>query len=268
MRLIKDVDDSMKAEALSVLNALKVGKRVFGNVAEGLKITLRNKEKQLQNLEDNKSKLEVLSVGDDIKSDIKLLKAGIKGEEDLAEYLEQIIKYDPSLRDIVFFASLSDPEQNNGGDDYISDSDFIAVYGNNILIMDAKNIRTNPEVPIYLQGDTLVSASGQELMELHASTHIWRNIFEKYGLDMTEIGVRGCVVIVNSTGALVWKNETWFRSNVKPMHMSDLVQFLQDWIRGKDNTTSLQLLTTIANMQIKKEKSNLDLTRTMKKFGI
>lgn len=268
MRLIKDVDNSMKAEALSVLNALKVGKRVFGNVAEGLKITLRNKEKQLEDLEKNKSKLEVLSVGDDIKSDIKKLKAGINGEEDLAEYLEQIIKYDKDLRDIVFFASLSDPDQNNGSNDYISDSDFIAVYGNHILIIDAKNIRTNPEVPIYLQDKMLVSASGQEIMELHPSTHIWRNIFEKHGLDMTQIGVKGCVVIVNSTGALVWKNETWFRSNVKPMHMSDLVPFLKDWIRGKENHTSLKLLTTIANMQIKKEKSSLDLTKTMKKFGI
>ena len=268
MRLIKDVDDSMKVEALSVLNALKMGKRVFGNVAEGLKLTLKNKEKELEKLESNKSKLEVLSVGDDLRSDIKMLKAGIKGEEDLAEYLEQIIKYDKDLRDIVFFASLSDPEQNNGGDDYISDSDFIAVYGNNILIMDAKNIRTNPEIPIYLQDNLLVSASGQEMLELHSSTHIWRNIFDKYGLDMTEIGVRGCVVIVNTTGALIWKNDTWFRSNVKPIHMADLVDFLKTWIEGKDNQTSLKLLTTIANMQIKKEKSRLNLSQTMKRFGI
>ncbi|HEM3654663.1 TPA: hypothetical protein U1C87_000732 [Streptococcus suis] len=134
--------------------------------------------------------------------------------------------------------------------------------------MDAKNIRTSPEIPIYLQDTTLVSANGQEILELHLSTHIWRNIFEKYGLDMTNISVRGCVVIVNNTGALIWKNDVWFISNVKPLHISDLVDFLKTWIEDKDNETSLKLLTTIANMQIKKEKSTLNLNKTMKRFGL
>ncbi|BCP63997.1 hypothetical protein SUT503_10550 [Streptococcus parasuis] len=72
----------------------------------------------------------------------------------------------------------------------------------------------------------------------------------------------------SNTGALIWKNDVWFRSNVKPLHISDLVDFLKTWIEDKDNETSLKLLTTIANMQIKKEKSTLNLNKTMKRFGL
>lgn len=269
MKIIKDVDYIAKEDrmlALSVLNRIRTGDRVFGSVAEGLKETLKQVEKDLQSTEDNRGKLEVLDNTGEFKDQIRLLKAGIKGEEELAEYFEKIVKYDEKLEDIICFASLSDPDQDSGNGDYISDSDFVAVYGNNILILDAKNIRTNPEMPIYLDGNDLVTVGGNPLLELHPSVHIWRNIFRKY--NCMYLSIHGCVIIVNKTGACVWKNGEWYKSEVKPIHISELVNYLHEWIEGKEPTVNLSLLTTIAKMQIKKEGTKLDLSAARKRFKV
>lgn len=267
MKIVKDhIENEDKMLALNVLNRIRAGDRVFGSPAEGLKETLRKVEKDMSAAEENKGELEYLDNTGEFKEQITLLKAGIKGEEQLAEYFEKIVKYDESLQDIICFASLSDPEQNNGGDDYISDSDFVAVYGNNILILDAKNIRTNPEMPIYLDGDDLVSVGGKPVLELHPSVNIWRNIFRKY--NCTYLSIHGCVVIVNKIGACIWKNGEWYKSNVKPVHISELVNFLHDWIKDKQPEVNLSLLTTIAKMQIKEESSTLDLSMARKRFNV
>lgn len=271
MKLIKDVEniaDEDKIIALQVLNRLKVGDRVFGNVAEGLKETLSNLEKDLDNIEKNKNELDYLDNDGEIKSQIRMIKAGIKGEEALGEYFEKVVKLDDKLQDLVIFASLSDPDQNAIGEEngYIADSDFVAVYGNYILILDAKNITTSPELPIYLDGNDLVTVGGQPILELHPSTHIWKNIFQKNRTPY--VSIHGCVVIVNKKGALVWKNPEWYRSEVKPIHISDLVPFLHEWIKDKDPETNLSILTTLAKMQIKKEESILDLSASRRRFGI
>lgn len=269
MRLIKDIEnisDEDKPEALRIINKLKVGDRVFGNVAEGLKQTLKKVEKDHDNFLINKDTLDYLNNDSSFLEQIALLKAGIKGEEELAEYFERIVKYDKKLQDIVVFASLSDPEQDSGNGDYISDSDFIAIYGQHVLILDAKNINTSPEMPIYLQGNTLLGVGGKEIMEFHPSTYIWRNIFMKNNISYNSIN--GCCVIVNNKGACIWKNEEWYKSDVRPLHISNLVEFLHDWIKDKDPEVNLSLILTLSKMQIKKEKSNIDIRSRMRRFGI
>lgn len=267
MRIIKDnIPDEDKALALKILNRLKVGDRVFGNVAEGLKDTLKKTEDAMANADANRDALDYMDNDADYKKQISLLKAGINGEEALGEYFEKVIKYDKELQDIVCFASLSDPDQDSGNGEYISDSDFVAVYGDNILILDAKNIRTNPDLPIYLDGDDLVTVGGQLVMELHPSVHIWRNIFQRY--NCTYLTIHGCVVIVNKTGACVWKNDIWQSSEVKPLHISELVQFLHEWIKDKEPTINLSLLTAISKMQIRKESTSLDLSSARRRFHI
>lgn len=263
MKLIKDAEripTSEREGAIRVMNKLRAGNRVFGNPAEGLKETLKNLESQISNIEASRSKLQYLDDTGDIQDEIRLLKAGIKGEEELAEYLQLVVKYAPDLEDIVFFASLSDPEQNSIGEEkgYIADSDFVAVHGNHVLILDAKNIRTSPEVPIYLDGNTLVGVGGKEIMEFHPSVHIWNRIFSKVGVADVVKSVHGCVVIVNKSGCLVWKNRDWKNSEVKPLHISDLADFLRDWVASHDSSdANLSLLSAIASMQIRKEESAL-----------
>lgn len=266
MRIIKDfIKDEDKFEALRVLNKLKAGGRVFGGPAEGLKQTLKSLEDKAYNMEKNKSALDFSVDDSDIRQKIRLIKAGITGEERLAEFFEKIIKHDDVLQDCILFASLSDPDQSNN-DDYISDSDFVAVYGNHILIIDAKNIRTNKEIPIYLDGNDLVSVGGKPIMTLNPSVGIWRRVFSKH--NVTYFSISGCVVIVNDSGASVWRNANWHSSDVKPMHVSDLVEFMRDWVEDKDPETNLSLIVTLAKMQIKKEGTSLDLDRSLKRFGI
>lgn len=271
MRLVKDVENISNEDkiiALRIINKLKVGDRVFGNPGEGLKKTLKNLEKAQIEAEENKGELDYLDNDGEIKQQIALLKAGIKGEEELAEYFEKIVKFDPNLQDIIVFASLSDPKQDSGNGEYISDSDFIVIYGDNILILDAKNINTSPDLPIYLDGNTLVGVGGKEIMEFHPSTYIWQNIMINNNIKYNSI--EGCCVIVNKRGACIWKNKEWYSSNVKPIHISELVDFLNEWVKDKESKVNLSLLVTLSKMQIKKEKSaNIDeIKNKMKRFGI
>lgn len=272
MKLHKDIDniaEKDKAEALKIINKLKYGDRVFGNPAEALKETLKRKEEELANIENDKDKLDFLSNDGDILADIAKIKAGIKGEETLAEYFERIVKYDKELQDIIVFASLSDPTQNEIGDElgYIADSDFIAVYGNHVLILDAKNIITSPEIPIYLMGNELVAAGGKTLLELHPSINIWRNIFKRY--NVSYFSISGCVVIINNKGACIWKNDEWYNSDVKPLHIADLVSFLHQWIDGKKPETDLSLLLSLSKMQVKKNNVAAEKIRNqMRRFNI
>ena len=268
MHLIKDVENidvKDREIAKSIIERLRQGDRVIGNPAEGLKQTLKKIEEEHSIRSSAKNVLDYVQNDDEYNTQHKLLQAGINGEEELAEYLEQVVKYDKELQDIIYFASLSDPEQNSGGDDYISDSDFIAIYGNNILIMDAKNIITNPDLPIYLQDSVLVAAGGKEILELHPSTFVWANVFARNNIEVESL--HGCVVIVNKRGASIWRNPEWFNSEVKPIHIGDLVQFLHDWIQDKKPNVNLSLLVTLAKMQIKKEKSNLGVREKATKLG-
>lgn len=269
MRLLKDAENIAsedKLQALAIMNKLKAGNRVFGNPAEGLKITLKNLERQLSSMEASRGKLEYMVNDGEIRDNIAKIKAGITGEEKLAEWFERVVKYDEGLEDIILFASLSDPDQNDGGDDYISDSDFVAIYGKHVLILDAKNVRTNPEIPIYLDGDNLVAAGGKLLLELHPSTFVWKNVFRKFNCEIET--VKGCAVIVNETGACIWKNQDWHKSEVQPVHISDLVPYLHEWIKDKTPNTPLSLLATMSKMQIRKENTGNDLSSVRRRFKI
>ena len=257
----KNEDLETKKEAYLLLNKLKSGDRVFGNVAEGLKITLKETEKQIEQMKKSKGALDYLDKDGDLKQQVRLLKAGINGEETLAEYCEKIIKFDENLNDIIFFASLSDSEQNEIGEEngYIADSDFLAIYNNNILILDAKNIVTSPDMPIYLSEGELCTVGGKSILEIHSSVPIWRNYLTKNHVPY--ISIHGCSVIVNNSGACIWRNEEWHNSYVKPIHISELVDFLTEWVNSIDSNEnkvsecSLYLLTKICSTQIRKEKN-------------
>lgn len=268
MKVIRE-QDKIKPEDLvtakSILARLSKGDRVFGNPAEGLKETLKKKEKEKADILNGQDKLAVVVDTSEIDSDIAKLKAGIKGEENLAEYLQSVVKYDKELQDIIFFASLSDPNQNAGGDDYTSDSDFVGIYGDHLLIVDAKNIPTNPDIPLYIENNTLCAVGGAELIQLHPAVHVWRKAL----LGVPTASINGCVVIVNNKGATIWKNQTWKMSQAQPIHQTELVSYLHEWISGKQPVTHLSLLLAMQKMQIRKINPEGDAIRAqMRRFGI
>lgn len=259
---IKEED---RMHATRLLNRLRSGGRVFGNPAEGLRKTLKLLEEQAS-LSDQNGPTSYKLLDQDTRSQISMIKAGINGEEELASYLERLLKHSKELDGLVVFASLNIPSEEDEEKDYIPDSDFVAVYGKHIMILDAKNIPTNPKIPLYLMGNELRNPT-KALFDLLSSKYVWEKKLKQNQTPYSSID--GCTVIVNKSGATIMRNQDWYKSAARPIHISELEEFLIEWIsKINDSTISLKLLTEISNAQIRKEKTNMDLSDAYRKFGI
>ena len=261
--------DGIKVEdkkmAIKVRNYLVAGNRVIGDPGEGLKQTLAKLEEEKAN--------KAYGITDwvmkdaELESQISKTKAGIDGEIKLCEYLATLIKYDDKLDGLIAFASLSYELENNNKD-YIPDTDTLLVYGNHLLVIDAKNIKTKVGQTLMLLDGVVVDADkGKPILEVHPSTHIWTKVMEKAGIPIESID--GYVCIVNDTEIEIMRTDEWYESHTKLIHISELKGILEEWIEGKNNTASLKLLTEIAKAQIKKETdSTIDVDAIKRKFGI
>ena len=263
MRIIKsNVSEADKTYAFDILNKLRNGVRVFGKPAEGLQKTLLKLETPEKDSFDSAK----YNLNDsEYEEEVAKLKKGIKGEKTLGEYFEKIIRLDDTLSDIVVFASLGDEDTDK---DYIPDTDFLCVYGNNILIVDAKNINTNPDIPLFVSGNGIYSAVNHDvpILEVNPSNHVWAKIFEQEYNNSVDID--GCTCIINKSGSEIFRDEEWLSSPIKPVHISELIEFLHTWVKGKEPVFDLELLTVIAKKQIWEEKTDLDLTYGKRVFGV
>lgn len=338
MRLNQDgITPENKQMAINVRNHLIAGNRVIGDPGEGLRQTLAT----LENARDNRifGKSDWKMKDPEIDSQISKTKAGIKGEEDLCEYLARLIKYDDNLNGLVAFASLAyqfenknvesfvnslenititsidrvndnqivitysnsmrvyikeqdyienenyiktsspgdvirqfaltvDEPQKDSDKDYIPDTDTLLVYGNNLLVVDAKNIKVKPNQTLMLCDGVVIDADkGKEILEVHPSTHIWTEAMKRAGIPLESID--GYVCIVGDTPVDIIRDETWYKSHTKLIHISELKSILEEWVKNKDNTLSLKMLTEIAKAQIKKENDiSFDVSRIKREFGI
>lgn len=266
MKLNQDgIKPEDKQLAINIRNYLIAGNRVIGDPGCGLRQTLAELEAKRDNknfgITDWKMKDAYLD------SQISKTKAGIIGEEKLCEYLATLIKYDDKLDGLMAFASLSYQQEDNNLD-YIPDTDTLLVYGNHLLVVDAKNLKTKPGQALTLLDGVVVDADkGKEILEVHPSTHIWVNAMRKAGITIESID--GYVCIVNDTEIEILKNDEWYESHTKLIHVSELKDILETWVEGKNNTASLKLLTEIAKAQIKEEKNiSFDVDSIKRKFGI
>lgn len=253
-----------KQLAINVRNYLISGSRVIGDPGEGLKQTLAKLEEKRDNTSFEITDWQVKD--SELLSQIAMTKAGIEGETKLCEYLSTLIKYDDKLKGLVAFASLS----YNLGDntkDYIPDTDTLLVYGNNLLVIDAKNIKTKPGHPLMILDGVVVDDHGKEVIEVHPSTHIWQRVMQQADIPIQSID--GYVCIVNDTDTEIIRTEEWYECHTKLIHISELKAILEEWVANKDNTLSLKLLTEIAKAQIKKERElSFDVDAVKRKFGI
>lgn len=254
-----------KQLAINVLNYLKAGNRVIGDPGEGLRQTLMKLEEERDNK--NYGVTDWVMKDAQLESQISKTRAGILGEEKLCEYLATLIKYDDKLDGLVAFASLSYELENNTKD-YIPDTDTLLVYGNHLLVIDAKNLKTKPGQSLMLLDGVVVDADkGKEILDVHPSTHIWVNIMQNANIPIESID--GYVCIVNDTEVEIIKTDEWYESHTKLIHISELKQILEEWVKGKDNKASLKLLTEISKAQIKKEKElSFDVDSIKRKFGV
>lgn len=268
MKLNQDgINPEDKQLAISVRNYLISGNRVIGDPGEGLRQTLQKLEAKKQEQE-SVGITEWVVKDSELASQIAMTKAGIEGEEKLCDYLQTLIKYDDKLSCIVAFASLSYNLDSNTKD-YIPDTDTLLVCGNNILIIDAKNLKTKPNQALMLMQGVVVDADkGKEVLAVHPSTHIWENIFNN--ADIPYNSIDGYVCIVNDVDTEIIKNEEWYECHNKLIHIAELKEILEEWVDGISNKTlSLKMLTEISKAQIKKEKElSFDVNALKRKFGI
>lgn len=255
-----------KQLAIKVRNYLISGSRVLGDPGEGLRQTLAKLEEQKNSKVYTAIDWRVKDA--ELESQISKTKAGIDGEEKLAEYLASLIKYDDKLDGLIAFASLSYDICKSEDLGYIPDTDTLLVYGNHLLVIDAKNIKTKPGQSLMLLDGVVVDADkGKEILEVHPSTHIWTKVMEQAGIPINSID--GYVCIVNDTEIEIVRTDEWYESHTKLIHIAELRSILEEWVEGKDNTASLKLLTEIAKAQIKKEKNiSFDVDSIKRKFNI
>ena len=266
MKLVQDgIRPEDKSLAINVRNYLVAGNRVIGDPGEGLKQTLVKLEQQRDNKDIGKT--DWLMKDSALEEQIFKTTAGIKGEEQLCEFLARLIKYDDKLNGLIAFASLSYQQGEDNPLDYIPDTDTLLVYGKHLLVVDAKNIKTKPGKPLMLMDGLVVDDKGKEVLEVHPSTHIWVKAMNNAGIEIESID--GYVCIVNDTETEIIRTDEWYTSHTKLIHISELRGILEEWVEGKDNTLYLNMLTEIAKAQIKKEKHlSMDIDAIKRKFGI
>ena len=250
--------------ALNVRNYLIAGNRVIGDPGEGLRQTLAKLEEENKNSSNDITEWKVKNV--DLINRIAKTKAGIEGEEKLCDYLSTLIKFDDKLDGLIAFASLSYELENNDKD-YIPDTDILLVYGQHILILDAKNIKLKPNSELMLIDGVVMDAKGNIVLEVHPSTHIWVNIMNQQNIKLDSID--GYVCLVTNQPVDIIRTDEWYSSHTKLIHANELKEILEEWVQDKDNTLSLKMLTEISKAQIKKEKDiSFDVNDIKRKFNI
>jgi len=132
-------------------------------------------------------------------------------------------------------------------------------------------IYSNDDITYYPLGELvfdaikqeILNAKGKSVLHLNGSTHHWKKLLP----DIESID--GYVVIVNDTGAEILRNEEWETCDYKLIHVSELEKILEEWVDSIPNhDAKLALLTKVAEQQIKKEHSNLDLDTFRTTFGV
>lgn len=266
MQLIKSsLTQENREIAFDIANKLRAGNRLFGSPAEGLKKTLSSLKEPEQ---DSYDSLAYNTYDFDYIDEKNKLEAGIEGELALSEYLEKIIRLDPKLEDLIVFASLGDTEKlDNFG--YIPDTDFLCVYGNKVLTIDAKNVKTSRKTPLQIlyseEGEAIYSTKklDQPFLEVNASVPFWQEALEEY-----DVRYDGLVCIINRTGAKIIMDDNWEKSYIKPIHIENLLDYLHKWAGEKEAVVELNLLADIAKHQIEPKTSDMNLSLAKIDFGI
>jgi hypothetical protein len=255
--------------AINVRNYIRSGDRVIGTPGEGLRQTLVELEHK-RDAQKNVSILDWSMKDPELETQIALTKAGLEGEIKLCEYLQTLLKNDDKLQGIVAFASLSSEPEKFEQLGYTPDTDTLLVYGRNLLVIDAKNLKLKPNQEVILVGNVLMDPDkGKELLTVHASTPIWENIMSKRGLPIDSID--GYVCIVNDTPIDICRDDEWYASTTKPIHISELRVILEEWVESHSDcdTMYLDTLVEVAKTQIKEEKNiSFDVNAIKRMYGI
>ena len=278
---IKNEDSKL---AIQMLNKLRSGQRVFGNPGEfsnySLKKLSNQNSKSSNSLDDAFNKLKWQNDDEELKKNIAKAKAQKKREIELSEYIEKIIKNDKSLDGIISFASLlfNDKEfiENQEDDKFIYYIPFVLVYGKSCLIIQVVSMMTNTKNPMFVTyakneldenipfNWDICSSFGSTKEKLTDPKYSVEKFCDEYVAEFDNVD--GLAMFVNRKGALIYKNAEWYESNCKPLHISEFLKFIREWIKDKDNTCCLNDLVQLSKLQVRKEKP--EMSYDFSNFGL
>ena len=278
---IKNEDSKL---AIQMLNKLRSGQRVFGNPGEfsnySLKKLSNQNSKSSNSLDDAFNKLKWQNDDEELKKNIAKAKAQKKREIELSEYIEKIIKNDKSLDGIISFASLlfNNKEfiENQEDDKFIYYIPFVLVYGKSCLIIQVVSMMTNTKNPMFVTyakneldenipfNWDICSSFGSTKEKLTDPKYSVEKFCDEYGAEFNNVD--GLAMFINRKGALIYKNAEWYESNCKPLHISEFLKFIREWIKDKDNTCCLNDLVQLSKLQVRKEKP--EMSYDFSNFGL
>lgn len=270
--------------AIQMLNKLRSGQRVFGNPGEFSNYSLKKlsdqNTKSSNSLDDAFNKLKWQNDDEELKKNIAKAKAQKKREIELSEYIEKIIKNDKSLDGIISFASLlfNDKEfiENQEDDKFIYYIPFVLIYGKSCLIIQVVSMMTNTKNPMFVTyakneldenipfNWDICSSFGSTKEKLTDPKYSVEKFCNEYGAEFNNVD--GLAMFVNRKGALIYKNAEWYESNCKPLHISEFLKFIREWIKDKDNTCCLNDLVQLSKLQVRKEKP--EMSYDFSNFGL
>lgn len=270
--------------AIQMLNKLRSGQRVFGNPGEFSNYSLKKlsdqNTKSSNSLDDAFKGLKWQNDDEELKKNIAKAKAQKKREIELSEYIEKIIKNDKSLDGIISFASLlfNDKEfiENQEDDKFIYYIPFVLIYGKSCLIIQVVSMMTNTKNPMFVTyakneldenipfNWDICSSFGSTKEKLTDPKYSVEKFCEEYGAEFNNVD--GLAMFINRKGALIYKNAEWYESNCKPLHISEFLKFIREWIKDKDNTCCLNDLVQLSKLQVRKEKP--EMSYDFSNFGL
>lgn len=270
--------------AIQMLNKLRSGQRVFGNPGEFSNYSLKKlsdqNTKSSNSLDDAFKGLKWQNDDEELKKNIAKAKAQKKREIELSEYIEKIIKNDKSLDGIISFASLlfNDKEfiENQEDDKFIYYIPFVLIYGKSCLIIQVVSMMTNTKNPMFVTyakneldenipfNWDICSSFGSTKEKLTDPKYSIEKFCDEYGAEFNNVD--GLAMFINRKGALIYKNAEWYKSNCKPLHISEFLKFIREWIKDKDNTCCLNDLVQLSKLQVRKEKP--EMSYDFSNFGL
>lgn len=254
MKLDKNLNGNVdKVFAQSVVQRLRCGDRVFGNTALSLQNEIKHLEEMIDEANQNRDTTDWDMGNTELHAQIRALKQSSKEIETLGDYIAKIVKDVDELDNIVAFTSLSSKDGKPS-------DDFILLSGDKVLILHTWAIKTDPEMPLYINENTIYLMS-KELCEIdYSSVDYWESKLP------SDIQVEKLMVIINKTGCNIWKNKYYEVSKVKMCFIADLKSYLISWM--SDKPMLLDSIVKVGQEQERKENSGLDLSYAKHRFGI
>ena len=166
--------------------------------------------------------------------------------------------------------------ENQEDDKFIYYIPFVLIYGKSCLVIQVVSMMTNTKNPMFVTyakneldenipfNWDICSSFGSTKEKLTDPKYSVEKFCDEYEAEFNNVD--GLAMCINRKGALIYKNAEWYESNCKPLHISEFLKFIREWIKDKDNTCCLNDLVQLSKLQVRKEKP--EMSYDFSNFGL